>query len=96
MLGQEQIQKGQGSKYRGGSLKQGLGAQPSDAIRCYILKTPKSYVMQDFESNFLTKSVYRWSRGCGANRRYTIAWYIWRALSLVIWEETGIGGHLVW
>ena len=24
------------------------------------------------------------------------AWYIWRALSLAIWEETGIGGHLVW
>ena len=24
------------------------------------------------------------------------AWYIWRSLSLAIWEETGIGGHLVW
>ena len=23
-------------------------------------------------------------------------WYIWRTLSLVVWEEKQIGGHLVW
>ena len=49
-LSMGQVDPDRGSEYRGGSLKQGSGrCSLPGAIGCFILKTPKSCVMQDLE-----------------------------------------------